>query len=292
MTKKLKTHLVPLIIASVYFLLIHISMGLRPEHMLLVGGLLTFYFLHPKSRLWVIDFFPIALFGILYDFLRIYPKSWAGPIQVVWPHRLESFLFGWMVGGNGRIPNDYFLTHHLPIVDFITGVAYSMHMIVPLGFAFLAWLKDPKFIRRFNWTFFILNLLAFATYIGLPAAPPWYVQQFGFQPGDWSVIPQAAGLVRFDQIIGHPYFEKVYAENAWVFGAIPSMHAGFPFLVVTGARRIFPRYAPIFIGFMLLVWFSAVYLCHHYIIDLMAGVLYVFVALLIAKYLWRRESKT
>src|SRR6185436_12504750 len=140
------------------------------------------------------------------------------------------------------------------------------------------WLKDREFARRFTWTFFLVNLLAFLTYVALPVAPPWWVLQYGFRAGDWSALPGPAGLARFDALIGHPYFAGVYSKNAWVFGAIPSMHAGFPFLVVLFARKIL-RYGLIpLVLFMLFVWFSAVYLSHHYVIDLIAGVLYVLAA--------------
>jgi membrane-associated phospholipid phosphatase len=269
----------PLTLAGVYFLIIHWSMGLRPEHLLLVVFILGCYFLHAKSRVFVLDFLPLAFFGIIYDFLRIYPKAWTGPIHVAWPYELERALFGIPTAAGRVIPSFFFQKHHLPFLDILTGLVYSLHMIVPIGFAFYAWLKDRDFARRFNWIFFTLNLLAFVTYVALPVAPPWYVEQFGFRPGDWSLAPQAAGLIHFDALIGHPYFQEVYAKNSWVYGAIPSMHAGFPFLVVLFARKVLgPKGLIPLVLFMLLVWFSAVYLGHHYAIDLIAGVLYVFAA--------------
>jgi inositol phosphorylceramide synthase catalytic subunit len=268
----------PVTIAAAYFLIIHWTMGLRPEHALLVGFIIVCYFLHPRSRLFVMDFLPLAFFGVLYDFLRVYPKALTGPIQVEWPYRLERFLFGIPSGGERVIPSFYLQEHHVAALDIITGLTYSLHIIIPIGFAFYAWLKDREFARRFNWIFFTLNLLAFVTYVALPVAPPWYVAQHGFQPGDWSALPQPAGLIHFDEIIGRPYFAGVYAKNAWVFGAIPSMHAGFPFAVVLFARKLLRKSLLPLVFFMLLVWFSAVYLAHHYVIDLIAGVLYVFAA--------------
>jgi hypothetical protein len=284
---------IPLVLAALYFFLIHWTMGLRPEHLLLAGFLVGCYLLHEKSRRFVLDFLPIAFFGVLYDFLRIYPKEWTGPIHVAWPYELERLFFGLPADGGRVIPSFFLQNHHIAFLDVVTGLAYSLHMIVPIGFAFYAWLKDRAFVLRFNRIFFIVNLLAFATYIALPVAPPWYVEAFGFRPGDWSVAPQPAGLVHFDALIGHPYFAQVYAKNAWVYGAIPSMHAGFPFLVVLFARRIFsPKgWVPLTL-FMLLVWFSAVYLAHHYVIDLIAGVLYVFLAVALHGLLCRKKASS
>jgi hypothetical protein len=270
---------IPLVLAAFYFFVIHWSMGLRPEHLLLAGFLLGCYFLHPRSREFVLDFLPLAFFGVIYDFLRIYPKAWAGPIHVAWPFRLERLLFGIPTEAGRVIPSFFLQQRHVAFLDILTGVVYSLHMVVPIGFAFYVWLKDRAHARRFNWVFFTLNVLAFVTYVALPVAPPWYVDAFGFRPGDWSLPPQAAGLAHFDALIGMPYFAGVYAKNSWVYGAIPSMHAGFPFVVVLFARKILsPQGWLPLVLFMLLVWFSAVYLGHHYVIDLIAGVLYVFVA--------------
>jgi hypothetical protein len=280
---KRNSHAIPIFLSGLYFLIVHWSMGLRPEHLLLVSFVLACYYIHPKSRRFILDFLPFAYFGILYDFLRIYPKTLAGPIHVVWPHQLEMALFGFRYDGAKILPTDYFRMHPRPILDFVTGLAYSLHMVVPISFAFFAWLKKHLLARQFLQTFLIANFLAFVTYIVLPVAPPWYVEEYGLVPADWSVPVSAAGLVQFDRLVGRPYFQEIYAKNAWAFGAIPSMHAGYPFLVVLFAHQIFKKgIIPLYL-FMFLVWFSAVYLRHHYVIDLIAGVLYVLAAYLIVR---------
>ena len=273
----------PLFFSAGYLLLIHFIMGIRWEHIGLISLVLTAYYAHPLSRRLIVDILPFAFFGMLYDFLRILPKSWAGTIRVAGPYHLENKLFGFSFGGERIIPCDFFLTHTHPLLDLLTGLTYSLHVVVPIGFVLYALLKDREVGRRFAWTFFLANLFAFLTYVLLPVAPPWYVELYGFAPADWSIPGNAAGLIRFDHLIGIPYFQKVYAENAWVFGAIPSMHAGFPFLVVLFARKLLPRGWWLLFVFMLLVWFSAVYLRHHYIIDLLAGALYAWTAFRITR---------
>ncbi len=275
----------PLVIGlgAAYLVLVHLLMGLRPEHVLLVSILVIACQAHPKGRAFVEDFLPFVLFAAIYDFLRIIPKSWAGPIHVEWPHRLESFLFGFHYLGQAMIPNDFFIQHHHPVLDVVTAVAYSLHMVVPLGLAFLLWRRQPELTRRFAWAFFVANIMAFVTYVALPVAPPWYVEQYGLAPANWSVASYAAGLVRFDQLIGMPYFQGVYSKSAWVFGAVPSMHAGFPLLNVLFARDGYRKALVPLILFMLTVWFAAVYLRHHYVIDLVAGVIYVTVAYVLVR---------
>lgn len=241
-----------------------------------------------KIRAFLIDFLPFILFAVLYDALRIF-KPLAGPIQVILPYHWEKMLFGFTYGGQKIIPTEFFMNHHTPWLDFLTGITYSLHMIVPLGFAF--WIrKDRPLARRFAWSFLLVNLFAFATYISFPAAPPWYVELYGLDPGNWSIPASAAGLIRFDELIGSPYFQSVYAKSTWVFGAIPSMHAGFPLLVILFARKVLRKGMIPLSLFMFSVWFSAVYLRHHYIIDLLAGALYVFTTyFLMQKFILRRS---
>lgn len=273
----------PILLALLYLGLIHVGMGIRLEHLLVISLSLGCYYAHPKSRNFIITFFPFLLFAILYDLLRIIPKEWAGPIHVEGPHRLEQALFGFQWENQKILPTDFFKIHTVPILDGITAFAYSLHMVVPLLFAAFLWWKNPGRAENFAWTFLLANLFAFLTYIFLPVAPPWYVESYGFAPGDWSIPGEAAGLVHFDERIGFPYFQKIYAQAAWVYGAIPSMHAGFPALIVFFARKWMPRALPLLISFMLLVWFSAVYLRHHYIIDIVAGVLYALAAFYLTK---------
>ena len=49
------------------------------------------------------------------------------------------------------------------------------------------------------------------------------------------------------------------------------MHAGFPLLVALFARRIMGRVSALFFIHAGLAAFAAVYLNHHYVIDLLAG---------------------
>src|SRR5260370_17040837 len=81
----------------------------------------------------------------------------------------------------------------------------------------------------------------------------------------------AAGCARFDALLGIDYFSSFYSRNPNVFGAMPSLHVTYPLTVVwyTWDRGWAWRIAAI--GFALLVSFAAVYLAHHYLIDVIAG---------------------
>ncbi len=275
--------------AFFYLILVRAFIGLRLEHFLLTGLIVGCYCFAGRTRHFVEDFIPFALFGALYDFLRIFPKEWAGAIHVVGPYLLEQKLFGYSCAVGRCIPTDFFKNVQHPVLTVVTSLAYSLHMVVPLILAFCLWVKDRRLTQQFAWAFFLANLFAFATYLFFPAAPPWYVEIYGLKAADWSIPPNAAGLLRFDQIIHFPYFAGVYAKSAWVFGAIPSMHAGFPVLEILFAHKIFKKGVWPFYLFMLTVWFAAVYLRHHYVIDLLSGALYVLAAYFLVTLITRRK---
>jgi membrane-associated phospholipid phosphatase len=236
--------------------------------------MLGLFFAHPKSRQWTLDFFPFAIFGILYDFLRIFPKEWAGAIQIAGPYQIEVDIFSYLGFERGFIPTDFFIQHNHPIMDFVAGLVYGAHVIIPIGFAFyLWWRKSPSF-NVFRWGFFFMNLAAFATYIAYPAAPPWYVTDYGLQNLGWDVQSSAAGLIRFDSLLGIEHFQNTYGRSAWIFGAIPSMHAGFPLFMSLFARKLLGGFRWFYYIFTVLAAFSAVYLNHHYFIDVLAGWIY------------------
>jgi len=278
---KTKQLWLPPILVIFYWILVQKTFGLRWEHLLVMVIILLAYYLHPRTRQLALDLLPLTTFGIIYDFLRLYPKEWTGPIQVELPYHIESFLF--------HFPYEFLRHHQHPAFDVISGIAYSLHLVIPIGFAFLVWFKDHELIRRFCWTILLTNLFAFVTFILIPTAPPWYIIKYGFLPAHWGIPPDAAGLLRCDQLLGFPYFEKMYQKNAWVFGAIPSMHAAFPFLVLLFSRRLFGKFIFLVYLYMFLVWFAAVYLGHHYVIDLAAGVLYVLLAFWCVEYFTQKK---
>ena len=113
-------------------------------------------------------------------------------------------------------------------------------------------------------------MLGYTTYYWYAAAPPWYVATYGLGPANLSVQANSAGCVRFDQLLGTHFFTEMYGRAADVFGAIPSLHVAYPLLAAFfafrfGALRIFS------FCFYVLMCFSAVYLNHHYVLDIIWG---------------------
>ncbi len=272
-----------LLLVILYFVQIDNLMKVRPDHAFL--SLLIVALVLRNARAFLADWSPFIALWIAYDFMRGIVDDLAGRIHILEPYLLESRLFGWM--GGGTIPNFVLLDwrHGIagtPLRELLDGAAsafYAMHMAAPLVLAWVLWhtLRDRRTYFRFIIAFSLTTWGSFATYFAYPAAPPWYVRDFGFvQPEPGFKGAGAGNLVAADRWIGVPLFESVYRHlNPNKFAAIPSLHSAFPLLILIYAlRRFGPRALPVAI-YPLGVWCSAVYLNHHYLIDILLAVVYV-----------------
>jgi len=252
--------------------------GLRGDHVLV--GLLGFLDLYnEKSRLFLRLFFPFILTGIVFDSMRyFYWQGIEGRVHVAAPYELERRVFG--VGGSTL--NEIFENHHGPVFDLACGFAYLTYVGEYLALAFvLFWRGRYRAVRTFARSFLLVNVMGYVTYFIYPAAPPWYVSQYGLGPVRYDVGPAAAAAHRFDALLGTRFFDAMYGRGVDVFGAYPSLHVAYPLIAAVLAFRFselrWARWTAV--GFFLLMCVSAVYLQHHYVTDVVLGSVYAIVAL-------------
>jgi membrane-associated phospholipid phosphatase len=120
--------------------------------------------------------------------------------------------------------------------------------------------------------FFIVNVLGFIVYYLHPAAPPWYFAEYG-NVLHIDTKSNAAGLLRVDQLFNIQLFEGIYSKGSNVFAAMPSLHASYPLIGLAYAMKQPVRWLRfLFATFMIGIWFAAIYLSHHYILDVLAGI--------------------
>jgi inositol phosphorylceramide synthase catalytic subunit len=251
--------------------------GTRVEQVLGCSLLLVACVWNERSRQAFLGLVPFVALGIVYDVMRLLrPLIAHAYIRVIEPYRLEQRLFSFP-GVHPLTLNEYFSIHHNATADFFTGLAYIFYVFAPLGFALYlaAFRQDPKgrtLLRHFGWTFCLMNLAGFITYFVYPAAPPWYVTAHGFGPADVATPASAAAAGRWDALTGIPYFKTIYSRSSNVFGAIPSLHVAYPLLTFLYARALRrPGLDLSLFALYLLVCFAAVYLQHHYLLDVVLG---------------------
>jgi membrane-associated phospholipid phosphatase len=83
-----------------------------------------------------------------------------------------------------------------------------------------------------------------------------------------------AGLARFDAYFDITVFKNLYAKSSNVFAAMPSLHSSYPLIVLYyGIKEKMGWMNIIFTIVMAGIWFAAVYTSHHYILDVLAGII-------------------
>lgn len=276
-----------------YLLWTHFMMGLRIEHWIICGLFVGLFSAGRRAAWFAYIVLPFLAVGVGYDNLRLFmhlrPEIHVGDL-----YNAELALFGIDTAAGEVIPPLFFKTHNHPALDVITGLTYLLYLLQT--FAFGAWLifRDDRRVFFVTWGFFLLNVAGWTTWILWPAAPPWYADQYGLGPANMDALPSAAGAARFDAVFGISLFHDFYSRNANVFGAMPSLHCAYPTLVALIAWGRGHRGLRLGTwAFAFVMYFSAVYLQHHYVLDVIAGITYSIAtyACMLAFARWRATAR-
>jgi PAP2 superfamily len=246
-----------------------------------------------KGGRFVRDLLPIAMGLISYGLMTIYAQKLAFGVHYLPQIRIDKVI------GLGTVPTIW-LQQHLysgstgPLEVFSV-LMWLSHFVVPLALGFALWLKA----RRSAFAVLMCSLLGALvlgeiTFVLAPTAPPWLAAEHGHLPPVHHLLKQSlagmhlSGIAKID---GDPKHYNIVA-------ALPSLHAAFPLLSLLVARRFaLPRWLQIGLALQLLgVSFAIVYTGEHYVVDVLAGLLYgyvvfrVIVALLERPWRFRKGS--
>jgi len=226
-----------------------------------------------EIRFWLLNLVPLFMWLTVYISAAWIPSATRPRVAVFALPALDRLL----VGG---LPHRWLGDHTHPVMDLLAAGPYMFHALLPA--VFVPWLAfhtsrehTAAFCRAFGW----MNLLAVSTQLALPTAPPWFHDQYVQiqQPHlpSYNQKGHPAGLMRVDTILGTSIFHNTYSQSPVVYGAFPSMHCGWPFILTlyyTG------RWQSISIGYSILLAWAAMYLKHHYLTDVLGGWLYAYIA--------------
>ncbi len=250
-----------------------INGGMRTDHYILIFISLIGYYTSEKSRKLFLGFSIFIVYWIIYDSMRLMPNYEVSKVHIQEPYDIEKALFGINLNGITVTPNEYFAIHNNSFLDFLAGLFYVNWVPIPLIFAIYLFYKDKYLFVKFSFAFVIANIVGFALYYVYPAAPPWYVEIYGFDL-HYGVPGNSAGLSRFDDLVNFPVFANIFNKNANVLAAMPSVHSINPIIVLYyGIQKGLGKINWFFAVFMIGIWFTAVYSNHHYIIDVLGGII-------------------
>ena len=256
-----------------YLLLSFVLVGFKSDQLFLIGLVNGLYFASTPTRKFVTGFSVFLVYWIIFDYMKAFPNYQYNTVHIESLYGLEKKLFGIPVGQSLLTPNEYWLAHRTLLLDIVTGLFYLTWIPVPLLFGTYLFYKNQRAFYPLALTFVLVNFIGFIIYYLYPAAPPWYVQMhgFAFQP---HTPGNTAGLANFDRLVGAPVFASIYAKSSNVFAAMPSLHSSYPVIVLYYGLKNRLGWINLFFALVMAgIWFSAVYTSHHYVLDVMAGLL-------------------
>lgn len=241
--------------------------GIRWEHLLVDGLFMVLPWCGARAQDVARAFLPFWFTGVLVEWQKFLPLL--GTIHTGDFRALELLFF--RAGHPAVSYAEWLYVRPVLVLDLVCGAAYALFIYEYFGFAVYFFFRDRARFDAFVWAFFVANLLGAVIYVLLPVAPPWYIIDHGLGPADPRALGSAAGCARFDAFFGIHYFESFYARNPNVFGAMPSLHVSYPLLATFFTWSRGWRWRVPTLAFTLLVSFAAVYLAHHYVLDVLAG---------------------
>jgi membrane-associated phospholipid phosphatase len=278
-----------------------------------------------KRAIWtvVVDFLPLALVLIAYDYLRGISDTLGMPTWWHPQNDVDKFLFG------GVQPTVWLQEHFkYPTVqwwDVVATLTYASFFFLPYVTAGVLWLRSRAEFRQWAGRFVALSFLGFGLFALIPAAPPWAAARctaaevakhpsnplcMAFHPG-WVRSGGMLGQVTHERAGAHPYIERLssrgFSELHLKFAgavirtgqsgvdqvaAVPSLHAGGTMLfVVFFWRRSRAWVRAILAAYAVLMCLALTYQAEHYISDVLAGWFCAFAVAAAFGYFERRRKR-
>jgi hypothetical protein len=256
-----------------YLLLAKILIGFKIEQLILVLIFNSLYYVSFPTRKFITGFSVYIVFWILFDSMKAFPNYLYNTVHIGSLYNAEKNIFGFHLQNQIFTPNEFWRQHTNTFFDIISGIFYLCWVPVPLIFAGYLYFTNREQFMHFSLTFLFVNIIGFIIYYIYPAAPPWYVQHYGFKfiahtPGN------TAGLQRFDDFFHAGIFHALYAKSSNVFAAMPSLHSAYPLITLYyGLKNRLGAINILFALIMFGIWFAAIYSSHHYVLDVLAGIM-------------------
>jgi membrane-associated phospholipid phosphatase len=245
-----------------------------PDRMLLV-------FLAPalvlgRGRRYLLDFVPFAVLILAYAETR-------GLAHIVSPHPfyrpqlwLEQHIFGG-VPASWLQAELWHGTHRW--YDTAAAKLLNLHFVVPPCVAFALWMRNRRLFYRFSTSMIVLSFASAAVFFVYPSAPPWAA-------GDAGLLD----VVKLPPVNDVSALTSAAHAPANPFAAIPSLHAGYAFLVALTLAGLTRRrwLAALWFLYPLAQSIAVIYTGNHYVVDIVIGFAFAMGAYVVTGRIFRK----
>jgi membrane-associated phospholipid phosphatase len=174
--------------------------------------------------------------------------------------------------------------------DVVASLVYFSHFFAAWVVAAVLYVVSRQAWVRYARRLFTLTFAGLATYVLVPAAPPWYAAHVGLLPpveraatrGWWEIgVPTAGQLVERGQ------------ADVNLVAALPSLHAGTSMLIVLWAWPLVRWWwaRALLAAYALSMGVTLVYGGEHYVLDVLLGWAFAAAAVLAAR-AWESRRTT
>jgi hypothetical protein len=273
----------------------------------------------------LLDFFPLALVLIAYDYLRGFSDSLGMP---TWWHPqidVDKIVFF------GHEPTVWLQEHILyPQVQWweaLVALCYVSFFFLPYVTAAVLWVRSRRDFYRWTLRFVALSFIGFTFFALTPAAPPWAAAKCtARQVANHPYNPPCMGLPPIDVLHGgllgqmhqthigaSPVVDRLvgrgfgdlhlsFASDLIKFGqngvdlvaAVPSLHAGGIMLfTIFMWRRLNKWWRPFLVAYPIFMAFTLVYTAEHFFSDCLAGWLAAVLVCVVGNRIerWRKAAR-
>jgi hypothetical protein len=236
----------------------------------------------------VADWFPVALIVVAYLVLHQLADSLTPGAHV----QPQLGFDEWVFGGTAptvRLQRALWHPADPSWYDYLATLVYLSHFVVSLTVGIVLWFRAYPLFRRFRVLFLTVTFAGFVTYVVYPAIPPWMASRR-------HDMPHAVRIVRAMWLeLGLTDVAAVFGEKskyAFPVGALPSLHAAWPFLLLVFFWPIAGRWRAVLVAYALAMAFTLVYTGDHFVFDVLLGWTYVIVAVVAVRIARTRRAKT
>ncbi len=209
------------------------------------------------------DWIPFILISFIYENLHDLSRLFH-------THDIAGTLMNWDIRIFGVEPTVWSQKIFSPLLTDLMAFSYALYFFLPLGIMyFLSYRNLRNDLREMILALSISFLIGFLGYAFFPCSPPRYYLENQFtQP------PHLYGLYLYNYLQGQWDSHSVIRA-----GAFPSLHVTTSAIALIYARRfrIRSRFDRIlywvYIPLVVSLWYSTIYLRHHWFIDIIAGYL-------------------
>jgi membrane-associated phospholipid phosphatase len=215
----------------------------------------------------VIDWLPIALIFVAYDYARGLAR-----FGVHTSYYLAPRIDRWMTGGT--LPTvwlqRHFYAHGIKHWwDVFPTLLYFSHLVVPFLTLAVLWARSPERFRIYARRLIVVTAVGLVLFVLHPTAPPWLDSRRHIIPHIQRVTPEGFVVLHL-KVATAAFYAGAKTQN--LIAAFPSLHAAcsaLPLMTFWRRSRWWTRI--VLVAYPLAMGFSLVLLGEHWLNDVLAG---------------------